>query len=63
MLLGVAGFTFKPLMLLYMVFVLGFWLNRIFTKENKHLEILKAMAYITGAEVFFRMTGAYILYP
>lgn len=49
-------------MLLYMVFVLGFWLSRIFTKENKHLEILKAMAYITGAEVFFRMTGAYIFY-
>lgn len=49
-------------MLLYMVFVFGFWISRVFTKENKHLEILKAMAYITGAEVFFRMTGAYIFY-
>ena len=49
-------------MLLYMLFVFGFWISRVFTKENKHLEILKAMAYITGAEVFFRMTGAYIFY-
>ncbi len=49
-------------MLGYMLLVLGYWTFRILTKANKHKEILMAAAYITGAEVFFRMTGAYIFY-
>ncbi len=49
-------------MLGYMLLVLGYWIFRILTKANKHKEILMAAAYITGAEVFFRMTGAYIFY-
>lgn len=60
--LGLVAYAFESLMLGYMLLVLGYWIFRILTKANKHKEILMAAAYITGAEVFFRMTGAYIFY-
>ncbi len=39
-----------------------YFIYRIVVKNNKQLEVLLACSYAIGAEVFFRMTKAYIFY-
>lgn len=60
--LGVLAFTYRPLMVGYLILVVCYFLYRIITKNNKQQEILLAAAYIMAAEVFFRMTKAYFFY-
>lgn len=47
---------------LYMVGVLVYFSWQIVSKKNKELYVFLACAYFTGAEVFFRMTKAFIFY-
>ncbi|NND61772.1 MAG: O-antigen ligase family protein [Flavobacteriaceae bacterium] len=54
----VAGFTSK----LYLLGVVGFFLIRIFYTNNKNEQALIAAGYITGFEVFSRMTGGALTY-
>ena len=49
-------------MLFYMLAVMGYFVYQIFVKKNKGLYVLLAAAYVTGAEVFLRMTKAFIFY-
>lgn len=49
-------------MLFYLLVVLGYFMYYIVIKKDKGLYVLLAGAYITGAEVFFRMTKAFIFY-
>ena len=62
--LGVVAFFFRPIMMLYLVALIPYFLLRIVnsTPHNRVKEVLIAAAYVAGAEVFFRMTKAYILY-
>lgn len=49
-------------MLAYLLSVLFYFIYQIITKKNKSEYVLLAAAYITGAEVFLRMTKAFIFY-
>ena len=60
--LGVLAFTYRPLIFVYLILGVCYFLYRIITKKNKQQEILVAAAYIMAAEVFFRMTKAFIFY-
>ena len=55
---------FRPIMMLYLVAVIAYFLLRIVNSKpnNRVKEVLIACAYIAGSEVFFRMTKAYFLY-
>lgn len=44
------------------LFIVAFFFFLIVTKGNKNDEALLAAAYITGAELFFRMTGGILFY-
>lgn len=56
--LGFAVYAFRPFAKLYFVAVIGIFLFYLLKNGNKNNEALYAAAYITGAEVFFRMTDA-----
>ena len=47
---------------LYMLLVLFYFCWHIVTSKQKELFVLLACAYFTGAEVFFRMTKAFVFY-
>ncbi|MCB0464635.1 MAG: O-antigen ligase family protein [Aequorivita sp.] len=47
---------------LYMIVVFAYFCWQIITKKEKEMYVLLACAYFTGAEVFFRMTKAFIFY-
>ncbi len=49
-------------MFLYMIVVFLYFCWQIVTGKQKELYVLLACAYFTGAEVFFRMTKAFIFY-
>lgn len=49
-------------MLIYLLVVMGYFVYQIFVKKNKLQYVLLAAAYITGAEVFLRMTKAFVFY-
>tara|TARA_R110000787_G_scaffold21897_3_gene64213 strand:+ start:2403 stop:3662 length:1260 start_codon:yes stop_codon:yes gene_type:complete len=49
-------------MILYLLGMISYFLIRIAKGKNKFLEVLIAAAYVTGIEVFLRMTKAYFLY-
>lgn len=49
-------------MMVYMFAVIGYFTYQIIVKKNKAQYALLAAAYITGAEVFIRMTEAYVFY-
>ncbi|MDP2762175.1 MAG: O-antigen ligase family protein [Sideroxyarcus sp.] len=49
-------------MLIYLLAVIGYFIYQIFVKKNKAQYVLLAAAYITGTEVFLRMTKAFIFY-
>jgi hypothetical protein len=56
--LGAVIFFFEFTARIHLVAVLAYFLLRIFTSGNKKDEVLLAAAYVTGFEVFSRMTGA-----
>lgn len=60
--IGVVASLNRSSMLLYMIAVFVFFCWQIISKKNKELNVLLACAYFTGAEVFFRMTKAFIFY-
>jgi len=45
-----------------MLAVMGYFIYQIIAKKNKVQYVLLASAYITGAEVFLRMTKAFVFY-
>ena len=45
-----------------MLGIFGYFIYKIYISKNKVKYVLFATAYITGAEVFFRMTKAFIFY-
>lgn len=49
-------------MLFYSLMVIGYFIYLIVAKGNKAQNVLLAAAYITGVEVFFRMTKAFVFY-
>ncbi|MGB3342495.1 MAG: O-antigen ligase family protein [Aequorivita sp.] len=56
------AWVYRPAMLLFLGLVLIYFSWQIIRKKNKQLYVLLACAYFAGAEVFFRMTKAYIFY-
>ena len=56
--IGFGVFIARPIAQLYFIVSLVFFLYLIIKNRNKNNEALLAAAYITGGEVFFRMTGA-----
>lgn len=52
----------RSAMFLYMFLVLFYFCWHIVTSKQKELFVLLACAYFTGAEVFFRMTKAFVFY-
>ena len=61
-LIGVAVFLFKPVSKVLLLAIVGYFLIRVFSKWNRNNEVLIAAAYITGFEVFSRMTGGALTY-
>lgn len=55
--LGVTCFLFPVLTKLYSLIVFGGGLWYVIKNKNRNLEVLQVAAYITGIEVFFRMTN------
>lgn len=49
-------------MLIYLAVVFVYFCWQIVARKNKLLYVLLASAYFTGAEVFFRMTKAFVFY-
>lgn len=58
--IGFGVFLFEPLSDIYFLSVIGFFLFVIIKNGNKGNEVLMAAAYVSGGEVFFRMTGGSI---
>ena len=55
--IGVVCFTLPILTKLYSLIVFGGGLWYVIKNKNRNLEVLQVAAYITGIEVFFRMTN------
>lgn len=62
LLLGLFIYTFKPTAKIFLFVTLAFWFIYIIIRRNKNNEALMGAAYIAGAEVFYRMTGAMFFY-
>ncbi|MEH6764538.1 MAG: O-antigen ligase family protein [Aequorivita antarctica] len=60
--IGVMASFSRSSMFLYMIGVFAYFCWQIIIKKEKELYVLLACAYFTGAEVFFRMTKAFIFY-
>lgn len=60
--LGLLLFTFRPLSKFVLFAIILYFLYRIFNKGNRKDEVLLAAGYITGFEVFSRMTGGAFSY-
>lgn len=60
--LGFAIYLFPPIGLLYFLGTIAYFTFKIFKTGNRNNEALIAAAYVTGAEVFFRMTTSGIPY-
>lgn len=58
--LGIATciYIYRPLASIYFLGIFGYFLFEILQSKNKNNEALAAAAYISGAEVFLRMTEA-----
>ena len=61
-LIGLLAYVDRSLMVFYMLGILGYFIYSIILKNNKALYVLLAAAYITGVEVFLRMTKAFVFY-
>ncbi|WP_159429416.1 O-antigen ligase family protein [Psychroflexus halocasei] len=60
--IGFLVYVFKPLALLYMLGIFVYFIAKITSNPQQPLLVLKAAAYITGAEVLLRMTGGFVFY-
>jgi hypothetical protein len=62
--LGIIAFIFRSIMMFYLIVIIFYFFKRIVTAapKEKLVQVLIACAYVTGSEVFFRMTKAYFLY-
>ena len=60
--LGVLAFLFRPAILIFSFAVVGYFSWLIITQKNKLFYVLVSAAYFMSAEVFFRMTGAYVFW-
>lgn len=60
--IGFAIFLFESLAKVVILGAIVYFLYRIFTSQNKNDEVLLAAAYVTGFEVFSRMTGGAFSY-
>lgn len=60
--MAIAVYLFQSVSQILFLGICGFFFFLIVTKGNKNDEALLAAAYITGAELFFRMTGGVIFY-
>lgn len=61
-LIGFGVYLFRDLAQLYFLAAIVFFLYKIVKKQDLNNEVLLAASYIAGGEVFFRMTGAGVLY-
>ena len=61
-LIGVVVFLFEPIAKIYLFASVFIFFIKIIKNKNKENESLLAAAYITGGEVFFRLTDAAIPY-
>lgn len=61
-LLGFLIYLFQPLAILYFLSCITWFGIQTFKNGNRNNEVLIAAAYITGGEVFFRMTKSTIAY-
>ncbi|SFF74204.1 O-antigen ligase like membrane protein [Salegentibacter agarivorans] len=62
LLIAVVVYMYRPAGQFLLFGTLGFWIFYVILKENKNNEALMAAAYISGAEVFYRMTGSMVFY-
>lgn len=60
--IGYLAYVNRSLMLWYMLAIFGYFIYKIIVAKNKRQYVLLAAAYITGAEVFLRMTKAFVFY-
>ena len=62
--LAIGVFVFRPLALVYFLFITVFFTYKIFraSKKYKTFYVLIASAYIVGVEVFLRMNGGTVFY-
>lgn len=55
-------YIYEPASLFYFLGVFGYFLFIILQNENRSNEALMAAAYVSGAEIFWRMTGGMVFY-
>ncbi len=62
--LAIGVFIFRPLALIYFLFITVFFIYKIFraSKKYKTFYVLLACAYMVGVEVFLRMNGGTVFY-
>ena len=60
--IGFLAYASRSLMVGYMFGIFGYFIYKIIFAKDKAKYVLFATAYITGAEVFLRMTKAFIFY-
>ena len=58
--IGLSVAIIRPLAWLYFLGVFTFLLYQLFRPRVKPVHIIMACAYLVGAEVFLRMTGAFV---
>ena len=61
-LLGFIVFLAKPVMFIYPILIILYGIYFIISNKNKNNEVLIAAAYVSGAEVFMRMTEILVFY-
>lgn len=61
-LIAVLIFVIRPFSKIYFIAVLAYGLYYVIRTQNKNNEVLYVAAYVTGVEVFLRMTGGNLLY-
>jgi len=60
--IGLLATAYRPSMLFYFLGLILYFLIRILQATDKQHQVLLAASYMMGAEVFFRMTKAVVLY-
>ncbi|MBK5214599.1 MAG: O-antigen ligase family protein [Flavobacteriaceae bacterium] len=60
--IGFLAYFSRSMMFFYALGVIGYFTYLIVAKRNKAQNVILAAAYMTGAEVFFRMTKAFVFY-
>ena len=60
--IGILSSTYRPALLAYVIGIFAFFIIKILYSNNKATDVLLAAAYLTGAEVYLRMTKALVFY-